>query len=193
MKRVISLLLIILVPALAMALQLRPEAQETSLGFVQGSDPIVLSFDRDVKNIDLTGIIEIRLSSGEIVPSTIQVAGPSIVIRPEEAWPLKQALSIVIDRDIPMLGRGYSGPSSITFYVQGDEWDRLEQSSNPQKKPTRETKADGYLENGVEVYPLPFTPNGDGYNDELHIARPGIGFRDPYIRFFSPDGVRVMS
>ncbi len=190
-KHIPLICFILILPVLGSGVQINPETGNGHAGLLAASDPIVLSFDRLVGDVDLSKYLTARSPSGQKFDISVQAAGKSVVVRPVSNWPTKKTVILEIESSLPLSGRNYAGPSKLSFHVQGDEWDRLESSFN--KSAQRETKSDGYLENGVEVYPLPITPNGDGVNDELHIARPGIGFKNPYIRIFSPDGIRVMS
>jgi hypothetical protein len=190
-KHILLICFILFLPVLVTGVQINPESGGGHAGLLAAGDPIVLSFDRMVGDADLSRYFSARSTSGQTFSITVQASGKSVVVRPATKWPSKKTVILEIEPSLSLSGRSYAGPAKLSFHVQGDEWDRLESSFN--KSTQRETKADGYLENGVEVYPLPITPNGDGVNDELHIARPGLGFRNPYIRIFSPDGIRVMS
>ncbi|MCB2213561.1 Ig-like domain-containing protein [bacterium] len=184
------IVLISLLPVMAWSVTFQPESGATE-GVVKAGDAVVLQFDRPVVVDGVSATVAVETADGQAVPVSVTASGINLVLRPVSAWPKNSRLTVTLDTAFRLQGRPYSGPSTLTLFVQGDEWDQIEQAM--QKAPTRETKADGYLENGVEVYPLPFTPNGDGYNDELHVARPGQGFLKPLVRIFGLDGIRVMS
>ncbi len=185
------ILLICLLPVLAWPVTLQPEAGGATEGIVKPGDPVIVQFDRPVMADGVSSAVVVTTATDENVPASVTVSGNNLLLRPVGTWPKNSRLTVTLDTTFRLQGRPYSGPSTLTLFVQGDKWDEIEQAM--QKAPTRETKADGYLENGVEVYPLPFTPNGDGYNDELHVARPGQGFTKPLVRIFGLDGIRVMS
>lgn len=189
MRNLLLAMVACLLPVFSFAVQLRPEASSGAPGIVKAGDPVVLAFDRPVSSAE--DAVQVRTLNGRSLDITTHISGTNLILRADDGWPEAGSLVIEIGDGFLLQGKPYSGPSTIPLLVRGDEWQELEQSLN--KNEPRKTKSDGYLENGVEVYPLPFTPNGDRVNDELHIARPGIGFFDPFIRIFSIDGVRVMS
>ncbi len=49
------------------------------------------------------------------------------------------------------------------------------------------------LSNRLTARPNPFTPNGDGFNDQIEFDYSGLGLRNPSLQIFDANGIAVWS
>lgn len=186
----VSLLLFVLVAVgitspMAAPIQLQ---QGTAHGSIGTKDPIVLEFGDPVPARMMDDGFTVT-AQGRALAMSVRQAGTRVILRPETSWPAG-ALSVTLSDEVRASQSG-GLTSSVAVFVRTENPFPTVAERSPRQ--SSEVAANGSIGGGVEVYPLPFTPNRDGYNDLLHITRTGEPFVSPLVEIFSIDGVNVMS
>ncbi|MBS1262767.1 MAG: hypothetical protein MAG453_02131 [Calditrichaeota bacterium] len=191
MKRVALIVLAISLPVLAAALDLRPRPgdREPLTGAVSAGEPVVLRFQHPVIERTLARGLTATGAGGSELRVRSRVTGSTVVVFPEPAWPPGGTVRLTLGAGFHLDGPGYRGPRVFELAVLPEDAPGVSARRGGDDRSRTQTSGD--LDNDVHVGPVPFTPNGDGFNDLLRVERGAIGFQDPTVTIYELNGIPV--